>query len=180
MFPIHLREGSHGIGMDYREFIERFYAICQKHMDEKRAKSFAFIFCNMGNGAVIRALDSQQGFTTLNTASDHDMTVFYLHAKSAQHLTPSFNSQFLNLLNVADQAVSPCIVFFEVYRDSIENVEIQPIDDRLGRDYLIIEQMRRLIAQRINSDKQASPVNPLAVVVSLLAFVSNLRGAIGF
>jgi len=180
MFPIHLREGPHGIGMNYREFVERFYAICQEHMDEGHAKSFAFIFCNMGNGAVIRALDSEQGFTTLNMASDHDMTVFYLHAESAQHLTPSFNSRFLELLNVADQAVSPCIVFFEVYRDSIENAEIQPIDDRLGREYLIIEQIRRLIAKRIKSDKQASPVNPLTVGASLLAFVSNLRGAIGF
>lgn len=180
MFPIHLREGPHGIGMDYADFLDKFYGICQEHLDEGQAKSFAFIFCDMGNGAVIRALDSEEGFKTLNSASDHDMTVFYLHAGSDRRLTPDFNSRFLKLLNVNGQAVPPCIVFFEVYRGSIENSEIHPIDANSDREFFIVEQIRRLIAKRIKSDRNHVPPNPVKAGAALLAFVSDLRGAIGF
>ena len=95
MHPIQMQEGDRGIGMGYTAFINRFEAICQEHLHEGRARAFAFVFYDMTNGVVRRALSDAQGFRLLHEKTGKDITLFYLHDRAIEAHWGSFNKTFM-------------------------------------------------------------------------------------
>ncbi|MEZ5646851.1 MAG: hypothetical protein R3E99_17135 [Burkholderiaceae bacterium] len=105
MHPMQMQEGDRGVGMGYTAFINRFETICQEHLHEGRARAFAFVFYDMTNGVVRRALSDAQGFRLLHEKTGKDITLFYLHDRAIEAHWRSFNKTFMEALGVEDQAV---------------------------------------------------------------------------
>lgn len=129
MHPIQMQEGNRWIGMGYTAFINRFEAICQDHLHEGRARAFAFVFYDMTHDVVRRALSDAQGFRLLHEKTGKDIMLFYLHERAIEAHWRSFNKTFMAALGVEDQAVPPCMVFFRVHGEDIEDVSIYRIED---------------------------------------------------
>lgn len=172
------RGGSRATGLGYGEFVETFEDICREHVRDKRARAFAFIFYDMINGPVRSALKSARGFEILNEETDKDMTLFYLHSGAVDAYAGAFNQQFMQALNVADQVTSPCIVFFRVTGEEIDDISFRHIDDQTDDEHLIVEALRRDIADYIdemNAEGDLSPLTKVAGWLSKIAFTQALR-----
>jgi hypothetical protein len=162
MCPIFLQDGEHGIGLGYEDFKQRFQAICEEHLQEKRATAFAFVFC-----------DFEQGVTA--EASGDMMTVFYLHLCAREAAAHSFNAHFLQALGVAEQVEPPCIVCFRVQDGAVEDVALHPIDERSGDPVLVLEQMRRQIKNYLSEMKKQGDLSALSVLRNLLPVARLFR-----
>lgn len=143
MYPILLKDGEHGIGLGYEEFKSRFHEICEQHLDEKRAKAFAVVFCDFGNSVTASVLHGERGFGALNDLSGSEMTVFYLHLQAREIAAKSFNAHFLHVLGVREQVPPPCVVCFRVCDGDVEDVAFRSIDERTGDPVLVLEQIKR-------------------------------------
>lgn len=177
MAPIFKGTGEHGIGYGHADFVEDFARICQSHLSEGRAQSFAMIFYNVHDDRVWEAVNSPDGFRILNQESGANMTVFYLDA-SGRSLSTKFNRTFMSQLGVWDQVHPPCIVFFRVSDDQVEDVSFARIDGE-KEPHIIIEQLRRRIHERsreIRGQGDLSALSPLPLV-SLLGVLR--RAALG-
>ncbi len=165
MFTVFLQGANRGIGLGYHSFVDEFERICREHIREGRARAFAFIFYNMTHGLVRRALKSTNGFQVLNSASGKDLTVFYLHSGAVDGLSDNFNEKFLRILRVDEQITPPCIVFFRVNGENIEDLDFRAIDDEVGDSHLIVEELRRYISEyidRINEQGNLSGISWIA------------------
>lgn len=170
--------GARATGLGYSQFVETFDTICQEHVREKRARAFAFIFYDMNHGPVRSALKSARGFEILNTETGKDVTLFYLHAGATELHANTFNLRFMRALGVAEQIALPCIVFFRVIADEIGDISFRCIDDQVDDEHLIIEAMRRDIAEyttSINSEGDISPLTKVAGWLSKTAFTLVLK-----
>ncbi len=127
MTPIYEQGSGNGIGHNLQSFLDRFNLICSDHVTNKRAKAFAFIFYDFTNHAVKRVLRNQGVFTKLDRLSGKELSVFYLHTGS-ERAVETFNRQFLCALGVNDQATPPCVVFFRLDNEQIEDVEIVQLE----------------------------------------------------
>lgn len=127
MIPIYEQGSGNGIGHGLRSFLERFDQICAEHLAQGRAKAFAFIFYDFTDTAVKRMLRNQGVFAQLDRLSGSELSVFYLHAGS-QRAVESFNTRFLSALGVDGQALPPCVVFFRLDKDQIEDIEIVQLE----------------------------------------------------
>lgn len=166
MAPILKGSGEHGIGYSYELFVNEFQRICESHLDEGRAKSFATIFYSMRDDRVWEALSSADGFRILNQESGEEMTIFYLEASGVSSLSDSFNRSFMAQLGVMGQVRPPCIVFFRVSNGEIEDVSFADIDGRM-EPHMLIEQLRRRIqetSRRLRREGDLSALNPLPLV----------------
>ncbi len=131
-------------------------------MREKRARAFAFIFYNMSDGPVRKALKAD-GFKVLNAASGKDVTIYYLH-EGAEFQMNQFNRQFLRVLNIREQASPPCMAFFRVSGESIEDVDIKTIEPSLLDSHIIVQQMEQHIRDYIkalNSEGDLTGITPV-------------------
>ncbi len=177
MCPIFLQDGEHGIGLPYEEFKQRFEAICEEHLKEKRAKAFSFVFCDFGQGLTASALQGPHGFGILNEVSGNEMTVFYLHVQSYGLAVP-FNRHFLKELGVEDQVKPPCIVCFREYKGAIDDVAFHVIDERSGDPVLVVEQVRRHVTRYLSEMKKQGDASALPGLSDLLT-VSRLFRSLG-
>jgi len=175
MCPIFLQDGEHGIGLGYEDFKQRFQAICEEHLKEKRATAFAFIFCDFEQGVTAATLHGDHGFKVLNEASGDMMTVFYLHLCAREAAAHSFNAHFLQALGVAEQVEPPCIVCFRVQDGTVEDVALHPIDERSGDPVLVLEQMRRQIKNYLSEMKKQGDLSALSVLRNLLPVARLFR-----
>ena len=125
MVPIYEQGDGRGIGHSMNSFIARFDQICREHEKEGRAKAFAFVFYDFTNGAFRRLLKDQGVFTRLDRLSGHDLSIFYLHARTA-HGVEEFNATFVEKLGV--EAVPPCIAFFRLSKTGLTDVTVAHID----------------------------------------------------
>lgn len=127
MIPIYEQGGGNGIGHERTSFIDRFEEICTEHLSEGRAKSFAFIFYDFTDQAIRKILKNQGVFAKLDRLSGKELSVFYLHA-GTKATVQAFNAHFFGALDIEGQATLPCVVFFRVREDAIEDVEIAQLE----------------------------------------------------
>lgn len=128
MIPIYEQGHGKGIGYNFDSFNLRFDAICREHIAAGRARAFAFIFYDFTNASFHRILEDQGVFAQLDRLSGTQMSIFYLHA-GTREMVERFNQQFLDTLGVTDKAELPCVVFFKVNNDQIEDIEIAQLDN---------------------------------------------------
>ena len=114
--------------LDRRQFFDRFTEICQEHMDDERARAFAFIFYNFDDEDMQSILADEQAVATLNRIAANDITIFYLDTPSQKGLE-FFNSTYSGRLNIQGEATPPCIVFFKVKRGHVTNVIPRHLDN---------------------------------------------------
>lgn len=162
-------KGVRATGLGYSQFVETFDTICQEHVRDKRARAFAFVFYDMNHGHVRSALKSARGFEILNAEAGKDITLFYLHAAATELHANTFNLHFMQALGVADQIALPCIVFFRVNGDEIGDINFRCIDDQADDRHLIVEAMRRDIAEYTTSINVEGDVTPLTKVAGWLS-----------
>jgi hypothetical protein len=127
MIPIYEQGSGKGIGHGLDTFLARFDAICEDHMEMRRARAFAFIFYDFSDGSIRRILKNQGVFTTLDRLAGTDLSIFYLHAGTRQAVK-QFNRTFLARLNVEEMATPPCVVFFRLHEGQIDDIEITELD----------------------------------------------------
>lgn len=179
MFLIYAHGADRGIGMGYEEFIKEFEGICEEHLQSGRARSFGFLFYNMANSFIHNALGQPRGFEILNEASGQEMTLFHLHSEAIHSYANDFNDKFLNVLNVNGQASLPCIVFFRVYKRTIEEIDIRNLDHETEEPHHIIEELRRHIAEyngRVKSEGNLSGIT-LPVKSVLISLLKQMTGS---
>lgn len=187
MHPIQMQEGDRGIGMGYTAFISRFEAICQEHLHEGRARAFAFVFYDMTNGVVRRALHDAHGFRLLHEKTGKDITLFYLHDLAIEAHWRSFNRTFMNALGVEGQTAPPCIVFFRVHGEDIEDVSIYRIDDQTTDPVLVAAELEQYVndaIKRLNAEGDVSALSslgrliaPIGALAKVGEFLLKLKGA---
>jgi hypothetical protein len=166
MFTVFLQGADRGVGMGYEEFVSEFERICEVHFREKRARAFAFVFYDMTDGPVRKALKSERGYQILNEASGKDLTLFYLHSEATRDRAKQFNDKFLKALNVNEQVAPPCIVFFRISGKNIEDVALNSIDSETEDLYLIIEEMRRHIVSYVEGINEQGNLSGLTWIAS--------------
>ncbi|WP_244123564.1 hypothetical protein [Burkholderia gladioli] len=178
MFTVYRQGAGRGIGMGYDEFVVNFEGICAEHVEDSRARAFAFVFYNMIDGVVRKALASESGFKILNQASGHDITLFYLHGDAKAPQTKAFNEHFFRALNIdVEQASPPCIVFFRVCEQKIDDILIRQIDIETKEPYAVVEEMRRYVADYIERMNKEGNLSGITWIPKLL-FGKALKGAL--
>lgn len=180
-----MQEGPRGIGMGYWNFIEEFTTICQRHLYEGRARAFAFVFYDMTNGVVRQALSEAHGFRILHEKTGRDITLFYLHDHAVDAHWRSFNKEFMAALGIEGQAEPPCMVFFRVHGENIEDVSIYRIDEQTRDPVLVAAELEQYVDEAIrkmNAEGDFSAltdlrklVAPISALIKLNEFVLRLK-----
>lgn len=169
MYPIQMQAGARGIGMGYDKFIETFKAICQEHLRDGRARAFAFVFYDMKSGIVRRALKEAHGFRLLHEKTGKDITLFYLHYLAIEAHWRNFNKVFMTELGVEEQAVPPCMVFFRVHGEQIEDVSIYNIDNQTQDPVLVVAELEQYVddaIKRMNAEGDFSAITGLSKAIA--------------
>jgi hypothetical protein len=177
MHPIQMQEGPRGIGMGYKGFIAKFEAICQEHLRDGRARAFAFVFYDMTNGVVRRALRDAHGFRSLHEMTGKDITLFYLHDRAIEAHWRGFNKVFMAALGVEQQAVPPCMVFFRVHGEQLEDVSIYHIDEQTEDPVLVVAELEQYVddaIKRMNAEGDFSAFSGLGKAIAPITALSKL------
>ncbi|MDT8301177.1 MAG: hypothetical protein RQ760_06795 [Sedimentisphaerales bacterium] len=127
MIPIYEQGKGRGIGHNLASFLDRFDKICQEHIKNNGAKAFAFIFYNFTDEDLRRILKDQGTFAKLDRLSGTNLSLFYLHS-GGRETVRRFNERFLKELGVIENAAPPCVVFFKLKKEHIEDVAIAALD----------------------------------------------------
>ncbi|MHC4112677.1 MAG: hypothetical protein ACYSUY_16515 [Planctomycetota bacterium] len=127
MFPIFEQGKGKGIGHSSRSFIDRFAGICQEHLRSGRARAFAFIFYDFLDQDFKRILKNHGVFVQLDRLSGTDLSVFYLHS-GGRKAVDRFNAEFISRIGVEGDIRLPCIVFFRLKEERIEDVAIVQLE----------------------------------------------------
>jgi hypothetical protein len=126
MIPIFEQGQGKGIGHGLDSFLVRFDTICQEHVQNKRAKAFAFILYDFGSD-LHRILKDQGIFARLDRLAGTNLSVFYLHT-ARRGTFDQFNAVFLSKLGVIEKANPPCVVFFKLKNNRFEDVLIAQLE----------------------------------------------------
>lgn len=130
----------------------------------------------MIDGVVRKALKSENGFQILNQESGRDITLFYLHGDANAPQTNAFNKHFFRALNVdSEQASPPCIVFFRVSEQKIDDILIRQIDIETKEPHAVTEEMRRYVADYVETMSKEGDLSGVTWISKLL-FGKALKG----
>lgn len=156
MVPIFEQGTGQGIGHGKRTFIERFDFICNEHIKTGRAKAFAFIFYDFQNDSLREILRSQGGFATLDRLAGADLSIFYLHSGNPQTVE-EFNCFFMQTLDIPEELILPCVVFFRKQDNQIAGVQVahlynQDLIHGLNELYVAIENYKTGLTIESDSD----------------------------
>lgn len=86
MHDIFLREAGYAEGFSLQDFDGKFRAICQSHIEEGRARAFAFILFDYGHPEVREVLANQKYWDALNRLSGRYLTVFSINLEREEAL----------------------------------------------------------------------------------------------
>ena len=143
MIPIFEQGSGRGIGHSVETFLERFQEIAISHMDDRRAKSLAFVFYDYRDTEFKQILQDLGVFAQLDRLSGRNLSVFYLHSGSDETLR-AFNSTLMEALGVAEIAVTPCVVFCKATPEGFKDISVARLDNPdlihgFGEIYAILE-----------------------------------------
>jgi hypothetical protein len=171
VIPIFEQGDGKGIGHDQASFIRRFDEICTEHLQEKRAKAFAFIFYDFANNEFREILRNQGVFAKLDRLAGTQLSIFYLSTYS-RRMIEKFNSTFLNKLKVKGEAHPPCIVFFKINKEGIGDIAVAELDntDLIHGFHELYEVIEHYIETDLN--KSAPELRSLKWIKSGGAFIS--------
>tara|TARA_R100000935_G_C2819474_1_gene158998 strand:- start:67 stop:636 length:570 start_codon:yes stop_codon:yes gene_type:complete len=123
MVPIQEQGHKSGIGYSYQSFLKRFIQICEKHLEDKRAKSFAFIFYAFHNQKIRDIFKNRGGFAKLDRLSGNDISVFYIDSEN-EYIVNEFNQIFLGAFEITDEIELPSVIFFKLEDRDVEDIQI--------------------------------------------------------
>ncbi len=123
MIPIFEQGHQQGLGHGYDSFLRRFINICEIHLKDGRAKSFAFILYDFHDEQIRDILKSQAGFTKLDRLSGSELSVFYIHSDNKELVT-AFNEIFVGAFEIENTAELPCVLFFKMNDGDVEDLQI--------------------------------------------------------
>lgn len=127
MVPIFEQGQGNGIGHSFDTFLRRFIEICEEHLENTRAKSFAFILYDFHDNSIKQVLRNQGGFARLDRLSGRDLSVFYIHSDNKK-LIKAFNDIFLGAFEIENKSKLPFVLFFNVADREVTNVEIVELE----------------------------------------------------
>lgn len=161
MNPVFTISNDNGlIGYWYDEFVNQFDQICLKHLEEKRAKRFAFIIFDF-HSETHSTLQNQGVFTELDRLSAKDITIFYLDGQlrkqriTQKRLFQNLNSVVTELASLSIDSI-PFILFFDFNEGEIENFKYYPIRD--SKKFILNDLTKAVLEElpRENKKKQGS------------------------
>lgn len=162
--------------MGYGQFLETFNSVCREHIQSGRARVFAFLFYDMTHGSVREALKKAYGFQRLHDKAAKDVTLFYLHANAVGTHWQDFNLKFMRALGIEEQAQAPCMVFFRVIGENIEDVSIYVIDEKSTDPILTVAELEQYVDEAINKLNDEGNFSALTSIgKSLASFGSLIR-----
>lgn len=174
--------------MGYEQFVGTFESVCREHMREGRARAFAFVFYDMTHGVVREALRQAHGFQRLHEKTGNDVTLFYLHDCAMDAHWRKFNLEFMAALGVGNQTKTPCMIFFRVEDEDIEDVSIYAIDEKSIDPVLTVAELEQYVddaIKKLNAEGDVSALTSLGKVVVQLGglvkfgeFLLRLKGAV--
>ena len=169
MIPIQEQGYKSGIGYSYNRFLKRFISICENHLENKRAKSFAFIFYAFHNQQIRDIFKNQGGFAKLDRLSGNNLSVFYIDSEN-KHIVNEFNQIFLGAFEIQNEIELPCVIFFKLNEGEVENIQLveltepdrmfafkelfDSIDSYLKNSAAIVSTNRNLIPELIEKAKK--------------------------
>jgi hypothetical protein len=127
MIPVYEQGHQQGIGHGYESFLRSFIEICQNHLKNGRAKSFAFILYDFQDKQIKDILKSQGGFARLDRLSGSELSVFYIHSDNKK-LVKAFNHIFVGAFEIKNTAQLPCVLFFKMDDGDVEDLEIVELE----------------------------------------------------
>lgn len=131
----------------------------------------------MTHGVVRQALHETHGFRLLHEKSGKDITLFYLHDRAIEAHWRSFNQEFMAALGIEDQAEPPCMVFFRVLGEHIEDVSIYRIDEQTADPVLVVAELEQYLddaVKRLNAEGGFSPLSGLSKVIGPIAALTKV------
>lgn len=174
MYPIQMQSGKRGIGMGYEGFVKAFASVCLEHQREGRARAFAFVFYDMNQGVVREALRDAHGFMRLHEKTGKDVTLFYLHDAAVDAHWQKFNLQFMKALGVEGQVSTPCMVFFRVAGEIIEDVSIYSVDEKSVDPVLTVAELEGYVDTAIANFNAQGGFSPLGAPGKAAAKIGGL------
>lgn len=127
MIPIYEAGSGRGVGHTFSSFRERFDQICQDHLTQKRAQAFAFIFYDFTDSDLRKILNDIGVFAQLDRLSGTRLSIFYLHS-GTRSTVQAFNSHFLTALGFDKPVELPCVVFFKLNEDKVEELNVAELN----------------------------------------------------
>jgi hypothetical protein len=127
MIPIFEQGQGNGIGHSFDTFLRRFIEICEEHLENGRAKSFAFILYDFQDDSTKNVLRNQGGFARLDRLSGRDLSVFYIHSDN-KRLIRAFNDIFLGAFEIENNSQLPFVLFFNVCDREVTDIEIVELE----------------------------------------------------
>lgn len=103
----------------------------------------------MSHHTIRKALKDADGFNRLHDRTAKDVTLFYLYAEAVGFHWEDFNRRFMELLGIEEQAEIPCVVFFRVFRSTIETGAISHIDVRVADPVLLVAELERYVDEAV-------------------------------
>ncbi|MEQ3655683.1 MAG: hypothetical protein ABNH00_07450 [Dokdonia sp.] len=123
MIPIFEQGHQQGIGHGYDSFLKRFIDICENHLKNKQAKSFAFLLYDFRDEQIRDILKSQGGFAKLDRLAGSELSVFYIHSDNKK-LVKAFNRIFVGAFEIENNAELPCVLFFKMEDGDVADIQI--------------------------------------------------------
>ena len=127
MVPIFEQGQGNGIGHPFETFLRRFIEICEEHLENGRAKSFALILYDFQDDSTKKVLRNQGGFARLDRLSGRDLSVFYIHSDNKKMIR-AFNDIFLGAFEIENKSKLPFVLFFNVVDREVTNLEIVELE----------------------------------------------------
>ncbi|TPD69760.1 hypothetical protein [Flavobacterium microcysteis] len=127
MIPIYEQGHQQGIGHGFKSFLRTFIQICENHLDNGRAKSFAFILYDFHDNQIRDILKSQGGFAKLDRLSGSELSIFYIHSNDKK-LIKTFNQIFLGAFEIENTAELPGVIFFKIVDRNVEDLQIVELE----------------------------------------------------
>jgi hypothetical protein len=130
---------------------------------------------------VIRdALKKADGFQRLHDKTGTDVTLFYLHADAVGSHSHNFNLRFMEALGIENQAQIPCMVFFRVNMENIEDVSIYAIDEKSTDPVLSVAELEQYVDEAINKLNAEGDLSALTLIGSSLSSFGSLMKFVEF
>ncbi len=127
MIPIYEQGSGRGVGYNGKNFLNRFEEICLSHLEQKRAKAFAFIFYDFLDSDIKRILKDQGAFARLDRLSGDELSIFYIHSPHEAFVS-DLNQKLIQKLQVHQEVTPPCVIFFKIADEGFSDISVAALN----------------------------------------------------